>query len=281
MQDIVPFEWWWMNPASGWSTYVPNYVHDNIMASGLFDGVFYDNIFENVGSWFDNIDINNDGVAESPDVVNQEYNNGVTQLLRLTRELLGPEAIILGNPGNEWSANSPYFMYANGHLQENALGTESWSSHDFSKIWDIYQRNMQKPEPPSRIHWIVPDTNGLRFDDVKPDLPPTELQKMRYGLAITLLDDGYFGFDSGVPWHIQLWWFPEYDANLGLAKGDAQQRSDGSWMREFENGVVIANPTSNDSTIEFAATHKDVTTGVEGTQFVVPPLDGRIFLKTG
>ncbi len=37
---------WLMNPASEWSTYVPNYVHDKIMSSGLFDGVFYDMVME-------------------------------------------------------------------------------------------------------------------------------------------------------------------------------------------------------------------------------------------
>jgi len=277
MQNTMP-NWWWMNPASEWSTYVPNYIHDKIMSPGLFDGVFLDNIFENVE--FKNIDINNDGVAESPDVVNREYNNGMTRVLRKTRELLGPEAIILGNPGSEWSSNSPYFMYANGHLQENALGTLRWSSHDFSKVWEIYQRNMQEPTPPSRIHWIGADTNSLPFDDINPTLPASELQKMRYGLAITLLEDGYFSFDRGIPWHCQLWWFPEYDANLGLAKGDAKKRNDGTWMREFQNGVVIVNPTGSASTIDFATTYHDVTTGTVGSRFVVSPEDGRIFVAT-
>ena len=278
MEDVIP-GCYYMNPASGWATYLPNYVYTDVMSSGLFDGVFYDNIFENVGSWFNNVDIDNDGVSDNNDVVNREYNNGMTAILKLTRELLGPEAIIMGNPGAEWSVNSPYFMYANGQLQENALGTSDWSTHDFSKIWDIYQRNMQKTEPPFRMHWIVPDTNGQLFDNINPNLPSIELQKMRYGLALTLLDDGYFGFDSGVPWHCQLWWFPEYDANLGSAKGDAQQRNDGTWMREFENGVVLVNPTNEDSNIEYETIYQDVTTGNNGTLFVVQPNDGKIFLK--
>jgi hypothetical protein len=271
--------WPAMNPASEWSTYVPNYVHDTLMSTGLFDGIFYDTIFDEI-SWLKNIDINNDGVADSPDFVNREYQNGMTQLLKLTRELLGPEAIIFGNPGAECKPNSPFWEYANGHMQENALGTATYSSHDFSKIWNIYQRNMQKPTPPSRIHWIAADTNNIEYDDLKPDLPPSELQKMRYGLAITLLDDGYFGFDRGDAWHCQLWWFPEYDTNLGFAMGDAQKRSDGTWMREFENGVVVVNPTSKESTIEFTTIHQDVTTDNKGTHFVVSPQDGRIFVVT-
>ena len=139
---------------------------------------------------------------------------------------------------------------------------------------------MKKPSPPHRIHWIAVDTNDEVFDRIKPNLPTSELQKMRFGLAITLLGDGYFGFDQGSHGgHGELWWFPEYDANLGLAKGDAQERGDGGWIREFENGVVIVNPTSNEIMIEFPAIYKDVTTGNESSHFVVAPEDGRIFLR--
>ena len=273
---------WLMNPASEWSTYAPTYIHDNIMTSGLFDGVFLDMIYE----WgneihnlnMDNIDIDNDGNTDSPDVVKTQYNNGMTQLLKSTRELCGPETIIICNL--EWGENSPYYMYANGNFQENALGDIPWANHDFSAVWEVYRRNMQQPSPPARIHLIGADTCGLQFDDFNPDLSPTELQKMRYGLTITLLDNGYFGFDRGIPYHCQVWWFPEYDANLGLAVGDAQQRSDGTWMREFENGVVLVNPTGSAKTIELTDTYQDVTTGEKGTHFMVQPSDGRIFIKS-
>jgi hypothetical protein len=271
-------QWPGMNPNSEWASYLPQFVHDKLMSTGLFDGVFYDCLWETM--WLNSLDIDNDGVGDSLSVVNQKYREGMARLLQVTRELLGPEAIILGNPGVEWSANSLYWDYANGHMQECALGGETWSSKDFAKVWDIYRRNMQKPVPPSRINWIGVDTNDVQYDPFNPSLPAADLQRMRYGLAITLLDDGYFGFDIGNDFHGELWWFPEYDANLGFAAGDAQKRSDGSWMREFENGVVIANPTSKESTVEFAAIYRDVTTGVEGTSFAVPSKDGRIFVKS-
>jgi len=264
------------NPASEWSTYLPDYVHDDLMSSGLFNGVFYDCAWEMM--WPSNIDIDDDGIADSQDVVNREYQKGMVQILKSTRELLGPDAIVFGNPGVEWSSDSPYWDYANGHMQENALGTMSWSSHDFSRIWDIYQRNMQKPAPPPRMHWIAVDTDQQEYNNVKPDLPPADLQRMRFGLAITLLGDGYFGFDEGDGLHGQLWWFPEYDADLGSAKGTAQMRDDGTWLREFDNGVVVVNPTDKDSTVEFPTIYKDVSTGISSSHFVVAPEDGRIFL---
>ncbi len=263
-----------MNPASEWSTYLPHFIYQEVISSGLFDGIFYDCLWERSGR--SDIDIDNDGIADSTAVVEREYQKGMTQILNLTRELLGPEAVIFGNPGVQWSDNSLYWDYANGHMQENALGTRFGSS--WPRIWDIYQRNMRKPPLPPRIHWIAVDTNQDEFNNLEPVLPPEELQKMRFGLSIALLGNGHFGFDRGDGLHGQLWWFPEYDANLGLAKGIAQERSDGTWIREFENGVVIANPTSKESTFEFPNIYKDVTSGTESSHFVIAPKDGRIFL---
>ena len=270
-------QWQGMNPTGDWPNYMANFVKDKVMSSGLFDGVFYDNVFEHI-SWVSNVDINNDGVADSPSMVNQLWKQGLTKLLKITRDLLGPEAIIFGNPGNEWNANSTYFDYANGHMQENALGTSAYSSHDFLKVWDIYERNMQRPAPPSRIHIIDADTDNRPNDPEKPQLSITDLQKMRYGLTITLLDDGYYNFDRGDLAHSQVWWFPEYDINLGFAKGKAQKQSDGTWTREFQNGVVVVNPTNSVSAISFTATYQNVSTGNKGTIFTIQPQDGGILL---
>ena len=272
-------DWPGMNPNSDWSTYLPHLVKDKLMSTGLFDGVWYDCFLETM--WAPNLDIDNDGIGDSLNFVNQKYREGMTRLLQITRELLGPDAIIIGNPGSEWSANSPFFNYANGHIQECALGIQSWSNRDFAKVWEVYERNMQTPAPPSRINWIDADTNNVKYDPFDTNLPPTELQKMRYGLSIALLDDGYYGFDIGNEFHNTIWWFPEYDANLGLAKGKAQKRTDGTWIREFQNGVVVVNPAGSTSTIKFNTIYQDVTTGIKGISFTVQPQDGRIFLKSG
>lgn len=169
----------------------------------------------------------------------------------------------------------PYWDYTNGDVQENALGTQLGKS--WPEVWNIYQRSMQKSPP--RMHWIAVDTEGNDFGNVEaPDFAPWALQRMRLGLVTTLLGDGYFRFELSYMTPGQLWWFPEYDANLGLAKGDSQERGDGTWIRAFENGVVVANPTSEESMIEFAEIHQDVTTGFKDLHFVVQPEGGRIFV---
>lgn len=264
-----------MNPTSDWSTFLPRYVEERLMSSGLFDGVLYDCVWEM--PWQPNIDIDNDGRPDRPDVVRREYQNGMARLLRLTRELLGSDAIIIGNPGVEWRDSSLYWSYANGHMQENALGRMFGSS--WPKIWEIYRRNMSKSSPPERIHWIAVDTNQKEFDNIDPKLPAAELQRMRFGLSTALLGDGYFSFDEGDGFHGQLWWFPEYDANLGHAESNAVALKDGRWMRQFEKGAVVVNPTDEVKHFQFDDTYKDISTGDKSMRFAIPARDGRILVS--
>lgn len=274
------------NPTSEWSTFIVQYVRDSVMSTGLFDGIFYDAVpqgkriveqAKNRG-----IDINNDGVADDPDFVIQQYEAGMANLLKGTREVLGPEGIIIIN-GNK-DKDSPYWKYINGNMNENALGTMWGNNPSWHVTWDNYERSMKQPSPPYRIHWIAADTNNMPYADFNPDLPDSELQKMRLGLTTTLLDDGYFGFDEGTGGvkggvgHHGYWWFPEYDVNLGFPQSDAQEKYDGTWMRKFDNGLVIVNPTKKEINIDLGDVYKEVTTGIEGSQFLIPAGDGRIFL---
>lgn len=45
---------------------------------------------------------------------------------------------------------------------------------------------------------------------------------MRFGLALTLMDDGYFTYEFGDTWHGQDRWYDEFDFDLGYPLGPAQ-----------------------------------------------------------
>lgn len=85
-------------------------------------------------------------------------------------------------------------------------------------------------------------------------------QGMRYGITAALMDNGYYFADSGVydeETDGKRRWFDEYDnagAGVGYlgqpargATGAPQSHawSNGVWMREFQNGVVLWNPKGN------------------------------------
>jgi hypothetical protein len=38
---------------------------------------------------------------------------------------------------------------------------------------------------------------------------------MRFGLAFTLMNDGYFAYEYGDTWHGNDWWYDELNVDLG------------------------------------------------------------------
>lgn len=260
------------NPKSKFSDYFLRYIHEDLMSTELFDGIFYDCCWDD--SWFST-------VLKDTDISINEYREGITDILKNMREREDSNTIAMGNPGVEWRSESQYWNYANGHYQENVLGNQFGSG--WPKILEIYERNMKKPSPPTRVHWIGVDVRYNRtYEEARfmsqDNLSPDDLRRMRFGLGITLLDDGYFGFDKGDGLHGQLWWFPEYNANLGFPKGKYERVADGTYRRSYDNGIVIVNPDSK-KTIELSGKYQDMTTNEITERVIIPSNDARILIE--
>ncbi len=260
------------NPKSDFASNIVKFLHESVLSTGLYDGVFFDVTWDN--GWLTS-------VLSDADISIIDWREGVTNIMKATRENEGDDAIIIGNPGAEWRNDSSYWQYANGHYQENALGDVFGSKWD--KMWEIYQRNMNKPSPPPRIHWIGVDTQYRRKRENYQNAIPTDddRRRMRLGLGTTLLlDNGYFGFDKGDGWHGygESWWYPEYDAELGRPT-EKYTKEEKLYKRVFEKGLIIVNPSGSNSKIQTKGTHRDVTTGIEGTEFTVNSYDARILLE--
>ena len=71
---------------------------------------------------------------------------------------------------------------------------------------------------------------------------------MRYGLASALLENGYYVYlpSSGT---LKSTWFDEYDAPIGKATESppTAAKQNGIWMRRYENGIVLVNPSKTNS----------------------------------
>lgn len=77
---------------------------------------------------------------------------------------------------------------------------------------------------------------------------------MRLGLVGSmLLDSGYFGFDRGDSGHGEVWWFDEYDVDIGDPVGPYSQDVYGprSFSRQFEKGLVILNNGETSIAVDF------------------------------
>lgn len=216
-----------------WNTYLPKFMAQKVFSSGLWDGIFYDNVWDNA-SWMNdgNNDTNNDGRKDDKSFIDTAWNQGMVNMLLTTRQVLDPKLIIMGNGGQS------YIPYMNGRLFEG-FGF-SWDG-GWSGSVDKYKKfvaGSQKPQTTSLI--FNTDNTGI-FNNYS---------QVRFGLGTTLLSDGYFGYDYGTNDHSQILWYDEYSANLGRPLGPARLTSNGKisdsivpemYRREFERGVVFVN----------------------------------------
>lgn len=235
-----------INVASDWNTYLPEFMHQEVMASGLWDGIFYDVIFDRI-SWVNNgeIDINNDGIKDPAYLIDSEWQKGMIKLLSYSRLLEGPGKIIVGN-----GATNYYDRFLNGRMFEN------FSAKDWAEKMKDYQNFRNGYQPFLAI--INSNTENKGGWD--------NFSKLRFGLGSALMGDGYYSFDHGDQDHSQLWWYDEYGVGLGRPKTEGfnifeknnKEIRESVWRRDFENGLVLVNATSEEKTVDLEGEYEKI-----------------------
>jgi hypothetical protein len=258
-----------------------------------FGGTFIDCMGSGFDGWACNIEsgktyeIDADGDREADDrrQLDEQWTAAKTELSRKVREALGPDVPFMTNQAGEWG-----FPHMNGILLEDWLDYVLEGRMDWDSVLQAYLHWTTEPHQPTL-------TTIVSSSGVQPPFDPWRtlneagrtallehgrslLPRMRFGLATTLMGDGYFAYDLHTRWRGQRWWYPEYDAPLGYPKGPAAKQPDGTWRREFEGGTVIVNPTLFDAQVAFEQRHEDVSSSKVATAFVIPPQDGRILLPS-
>lgn len=260
-----------------WNTYLPKFVHNEIMSTGLWDGIFYDNVFQNI-SWLNhgNIDLDRNGVADNAATADAAWRNGMAKILAASRGLEGINAIILGNGVGQ------YYESMNGRLVEDFPATVDggWIGQ-----LESYFKAMRVGFFPA-----ISVVNGISTTGRS-----TDYKAFRYSFASTLLNYGFFSFDAGSQTHNELWRYDEYHAYLGLPTTAARNLdqpkattvSTGLWRRDFQNGLVFVNASNRARTITLSDGYvallgnqqPDINTGQPVHSVTIPARDGRIFLK--
>jgi hypothetical protein len=240
-----------------WNDVLPEFVYQKVISTGLWDGVFYDNIWPNI-SWFNsgNLDADNDGKADSKTTLDQAWLAGYKKMLAKTRSLFGDKYLIVANSRH----CQDYQSYENGIMLESF--PSSWEADGtWAGSMKSYTDTNNFTEPKVGIINSNNDNN----------LNSGNYHKMRFTLGSALLGNSSYSFDYGVDNHGQTWWYDEYSVLLGKAvsspinildKSNATFKA-GLWRRDFENGVVIVNST--DKTQNYELTN-EVLTKISGSQ---------------
>ncbi len=268
--------------------YQAHYAYQRMLDAGmLYDGMFFDNVMT-TQSWlkydiYGNrvyIDANGDGLADEAAALDAAWKQGVFHEIQTFRELM-PDALVsshstdISEPGvaDLFNGNSLGFVAAD--VLEGEMS--------FATLWDRYQAWMsQAKAPPITMFEASPPDQIAYGYDYSPlqKIPASTLEFartlypfMRFGLALTLMHDGYFAYEFGDTWHGNDWWYDELDFELGYPLGAARRADLGFDIgpNRIEAGgfeIPLASPWKSWVDIAggySAAVERDTTTAAEGS----------------
>lgn len=252
--------------------YLSQFMVSEVLSTGLWDGVFYDNTWDSITHFVgSDIDLDNNGIADSD--LDAAWQTGMKKIYNTTRSLSGGY-LVVGN-----GTTRAYTAELNGKLMEN-FNPSFWEP-----IMNTYKSNFQGVISP-RVNIINANTSNTgKLNDYK---------KMRFGLTSALLEDGYYSFDYGDQDHGQLWWYDEYDVDLGRPAGLAVSQSNNQtykpdvWQRDFEHGTVVVNSANDERTIDLGGDYEklrgkqdaSVNDGSIVSEINIAGKDGQLLLKT-
>lgn len=215
----------------------------------VYDGMYFDRVQGNVfwmwnGALGDrNIDIDQDGLGDDHDTIQEAWQQGVLSLLERIREG-APNAVICGN-----DAIHRYAPYMHGRLFEMGLNGISAGRAEFRPFIEEYRAWTDLHRPP----WALPLMTGQGPDwmwsvyGMNPwntcpadtvEWVRTRYDRMRFGLCSALMGDGLYSYDFGTTWWGHDWWYDEYDFDLGKPDGAARPLNSGILRMDegFETG---------------------------------------------
>jgi hypothetical protein len=140
--------------------------------------------------------------------------------------------------------STQHILHANGSGMESWMINNSETIENNFRIYDAWCR--KSPEP--HINAINPradwyDTTGYGIFNGK-----NYFRFLRFGLGFTLMGNGYI-YGSAWPQHHACFYYDEYDTQLGYPTSGRHRRSDDTWVRFFDNGVVIVNASQSTRTV--------------------------------
>ncbi|MGD0815280.1 MAG: LamG-like jellyroll fold domain-containing protein [Verrucomicrobiota bacterium] len=217
--------------------YQAQFAYQTVLNTGLMaDGVFFDNVMT-TQSWLTQdiygnpvqIDANGDGIPDDPATLDAAWRAGVLRELQTFRQLM-PNAIISGHamditdPAIAALFNGISIGFHTSDVLEGRLA--------FSTLFTMYNDWLGLAVPPpntmiesSPMQWI---SYGYGYSPLTV-IPPSTLEfaqnyypYVRFGLALTLLNNGFFAHEFGDTYHGNNWWYDELNYNLGYPLGPAQ-----------------------------------------------------------
>jgi uncharacterized protein (TIGR03437 family) len=232
--------------------YLAQYAYQMLAQSNFaFDGVFFDNFRTTISTmtkdaWGNpvQIDANNDGIADDPSTLDAAWSTGVYREMTSLRKLL-PYGYLSGHLGGSPPAPQSLADFNGDSLAFYAVNVRE-GTMAFGDLWNTYQTwlsqgqspviTMMQSSPPNLIAYGYGFTPLSVISPQTADFGRTFYPNMRFGLATSLMNDGFSTYDFGDTGAPVSWWYDEYDFNLGTPLGPAKQMAAGQLTSLLTNG---------------------------------------------
>lgn len=221
------------NMSDDWISYLLDFTQDRVLSIDNVDGIFFDMVSENI-SWLNNgdIDVEGNGRRTSAQVADRYWlQQSVSLLQRAQREL---DTTYIVTNGSSHPDMQPYI---NGRMFET-FPTPWEANGDWGAIMNNLKRNKT-----ANINPQITILNGNTYNTGN----NRNYRHVRYTVGSGLLEDAYISYDYGDQNHGHLWWYDEYNVDLG--GGTTAPRSltgrdtygPDLWRRDFDRGAVLVN----------------------------------------
>jgi len=215
------------------------------------DGLFFDSFTTTIPQPYTDcygnvveISSKDDGIADDQATLNSAWSAGEYAVVKTFRSL-APGAYVSGHV-LESPAQPKSLAAFNGTSLEFYTQSVREGQSDFGELLDLYQAwesqavtptmTMIQACPPNQLSY------GYGYHPLNALLPSTVefaqsfYPNMRFGLGLSLMGNGFFGFDFGDEAPPITWWYDEYDFNLGTPAGPATQLGKSGGANLLTNG---------------------------------------------
>lgn len=216
------------------ASYQAQFAYQRFLDKNLcMDGTFFDNFFTSQ-SWVTKdmwgnavqIDANGDGLPDDPAWLDAAWKAGVYAELQEWRRLM-PHAYATGHLPDPAAADTGA-IFNGDSIGFDAPGAKD-GRYTFPSLWENYHGWWQRGRTPlitmveSGPPFEIAYGYGYQPYDAIPastlEFARTYYPYMRFGLGLTLMNDGFFAHEFGDTWHGNDWWYDELDFNLGQPTG--------------------------------------------------------------
>ncbi|MFQ5706562.1 MAG: putative glycoside hydrolase [bacterium] len=192
------------------------------------------------------IDLDRNGVNDynehGEQWVSDRWLEGVLACIQKLRDLIGPDKLIWINAGQfqDWGWDN-----SNGVELERFAGILNWNF-----VWKRYNQFMAQARQP---HILLMDNRPWGGDNNLVEPTRNYLRLARFMLTVTMLGDGYYNFNplEADEHHFHAY-YDEFDLNVGFPTSAAAELSNGCFVRFFDAGAVITNPTGSSQNVSDA-----------------------------